>query len=222
MTALPIVETQSGDVSTYIPTNVISITDGQIFLYADLFNAGIRPVINVGISDSRVGSADQIKAMKQVAGDNLWNLIISAVKVHILSVYSFGKEHSIFWSHMVYLFWDNLTLLGEVFLYSSFAVVSSLLFLIYDYDTPKKTPSSLQWPKDFFVLGGGRNCVISYGSVEFAFGTHESAIGCCCGSSGLYFTINSLRLHDFFIQGERSYECTVVFKVVVDIMKEMR
>ncbi|CAL5194787.1 unnamed protein product [Lathyrus oleraceus] len=68
MTALPIVETQSGDVSTYIPTNVISITDGHIFLYADLFNAGIRPVINVGISDSRVGSAAQIKAMKQVAG----------------------------------------------------------------------------------------------------------------------------------------------------------
>jgi len=68
MTALPIVETQSGDVSTYIPTNVISITDGQIFLSADLFNAGIRPAINVGISVSRVGSAAQIKGMKQVAG----------------------------------------------------------------------------------------------------------------------------------------------------------
>ncbi|TYG94649.1 hypothetical protein ES288_A11G205100v1 [Gossypium darwinii] len=67
MTALPIVETQSGDVSAYIPTNVISITDGQIFLSADLFNAGIRPTINVGISVSRVGSAAQIKAMKQVA-----------------------------------------------------------------------------------------------------------------------------------------------------------
>ncbi|KAL6312173.1 hypothetical protein AAG906_021982 [Vitis piasezkii] len=65
MTALPIVETQSGDVSAYIPTNVISITDGQIFLSADLFNAGIRPAINVGISVSRVGSAAQIKAMKQ-------------------------------------------------------------------------------------------------------------------------------------------------------------
>ncbi|RWR98329.1 ATP synthase CF1 alpha subunit chloroplast [Cinnamomum micranthum f. kanehirae] len=64
MTALPIVETQSGDVSAYIPTNVISITDGQIFLSADLFNAGIRPAINVGISVSRVGSAAQIKAMK--------------------------------------------------------------------------------------------------------------------------------------------------------------
>ena len=68
MTALPIVETQSGDVSAYIPTNVISITDGQIFLSADLFHAGIRPAINVGISVSRVGSAAQIKAMKQVAG----------------------------------------------------------------------------------------------------------------------------------------------------------
>lgn len=68
MTALPIVETQAGDVSAYIPTNVISITDGQIFLSADIFNAGIRPAINVGISVSRVGSAAQIKAMKQVAG----------------------------------------------------------------------------------------------------------------------------------------------------------
>nr|YP_010117231.1 ATP synthase CF1 alpha subunit [Neocheiropteris ovata]QPM99498.1 ATP synthase CF1 alpha subunit [Neocheiropteris ovata] len=68
MTALPIVETQAGDVSAYIPTNVISTTDGQIFLSADLFNAGIRPAINVGISVSRVGSAAQIKAMKQVAG----------------------------------------------------------------------------------------------------------------------------------------------------------
>merc|ERR1712118_15781 len=68
MTALPIIETQGGDVSAYIPTNVISITDGQIFLSGDLFNAGIRPAINVGISVSRVGSAAQIKAMKQVAG----------------------------------------------------------------------------------------------------------------------------------------------------------
>jgi F-type H+-transporting ATPase subunit alpha len=68
MTALPIIETQAGDVSAYIPTNVISITDGQIFLSADLFNAGLRPAINVGISVSRVGSAAQIKAMKQVAG----------------------------------------------------------------------------------------------------------------------------------------------------------
>jgi F-type H+-transporting ATPase subunit alpha len=68
MTALPVVETQEGDVSAYIPTNVISITDGQIFLTADLFNSGIRPAINVGISVSRVGSAAQPKAMKQVAG----------------------------------------------------------------------------------------------------------------------------------------------------------
>lgn len=68
MTALPIVETQAGDVSAYIPTNVISITDGQIFLSSDLFNAGIRPAINVGISVSRVGSSAQIPAMKKVAG----------------------------------------------------------------------------------------------------------------------------------------------------------
>ena len=68
MTALPIIETQAGDVSAYIPTNVISITDGQIFLSSDLFNSGLRPAINAGISVSRVGSAAQIKAMKQVAG----------------------------------------------------------------------------------------------------------------------------------------------------------
>jgi F-type H+-transporting ATPase subunit alpha len=68
ITALPIVETQAGDVSAYIPTNVISITDGQIFLENELFNKGIRPAVNVGISVSRVGSAAQIKAMKQVAG----------------------------------------------------------------------------------------------------------------------------------------------------------
>lgn len=68
ITALPIIETQANDVSAYIPTNVISITDGQIYLEADLFNAGQRPAINVGLSVSRVGSAAQIKAMKQVAG----------------------------------------------------------------------------------------------------------------------------------------------------------
>ncbi|MBQ9394935.1 MAG: F0F1 ATP synthase subunit alpha [Proteobacteria bacterium] len=68
LTALPIIETQAGDVSAYIPTNVISITDGQIFLDTDLFNAGTRPAINVGISVSRVGGAAQIKAMKAVAG----------------------------------------------------------------------------------------------------------------------------------------------------------
>ena len=68
LTALPIIETQAGDVSAYIPTNVISITDGQIFLETDLFNSGIRPAMNVGISVSRVGGAAQIKAMKKVAG----------------------------------------------------------------------------------------------------------------------------------------------------------
>jgi F-type H+-transporting ATPase subunit alpha len=68
MTALPIIETQAGDVSAYIPTNVISITDGQVYLEPNLFNAGIRPAINVGLSVSRVGGAAQVKAMKQVAG----------------------------------------------------------------------------------------------------------------------------------------------------------
>ena len=68
LTALPIIETQAGDVSAYIPTNVISITDGQIFLETELFNQGQRPAINVGLSVSRVGSAAQIKAMKQIAG----------------------------------------------------------------------------------------------------------------------------------------------------------
>jgi F-type H+-transporting ATPase subunit alpha len=68
LTALPIIETQGGDVSGYIPTNVISITDGQIFLETDLFNSGVRPAVNVGLSVSRVGGSAQIKAMKQVAG----------------------------------------------------------------------------------------------------------------------------------------------------------
>ncbi len=68
LTALPIIETQAGDVSAYIPTNVISITDGQIFLESNLFNSGIRPAINVGISVSRVGGNAQIKSMKKVAG----------------------------------------------------------------------------------------------------------------------------------------------------------
>ena len=68
MTALPIIETQGGDVSAYIPTNVISITDGQIFLETELFNQGIRPAINVGLSVSRVGSAAQTKSMKKVSG----------------------------------------------------------------------------------------------------------------------------------------------------------
>src|SRR5213595_2669486 len=68
LTALPIIETQAGDVSAYIPTNVISITDGQIYLETDLFNSNIRPAVNVGLSVSRVGGNAQIKAMKQVAG----------------------------------------------------------------------------------------------------------------------------------------------------------
>ncbi len=68
MTALPIIETQAGDVSAYIPTNVISITDGQIYLEADLFNKGIRPAINAGLSVSRVGSSAQTKAIKKVSG----------------------------------------------------------------------------------------------------------------------------------------------------------
>jgi F-type H+-transporting ATPase subunit alpha len=68
LTALPIIETQMGDVAGYIPTNVISITDGQIFLETDLFNKGIRPAVSVGLSVSRVGSAAQIKAYKKVAG----------------------------------------------------------------------------------------------------------------------------------------------------------
>ena len=74
LTALPVIETQAGDVSAYIPTNVISITDGQIFLSTDLFNSGVRPSINVGLSVSRVGGAAQVKAMKKslVHCDSIW------------------------------------------------------------------------------------------------------------------------------------------------------
>merc|ERR1719274_278714 len=68
LTALPVIETQAGDVSAFIPTNVISITDGQIFLETELFYKGVRPAVNVGLSVSRVGSAAQVKAMKQMAG----------------------------------------------------------------------------------------------------------------------------------------------------------
>ena len=68
LTALPIIETQAGDISAYIPTNVISITDGQIFLQTELFNSGVRPAVDSGLSVSRVGSAAQVKAMKQVSG----------------------------------------------------------------------------------------------------------------------------------------------------------
>lgn len=76
LTALPVIETQAGDVSAYIPTNVISITDGQIFLETELFYKGIRPAINVGLSVSRVGSAAQTKAMKQVHANIMINIIL--------------------------------------------------------------------------------------------------------------------------------------------------
>ena len=79
MTALPIIETQAGDVSAYIPTNVISITDGQIFLETELFYKGIRPAINVGLSVSRVGSAAQQKAMKQVSTNSNYRKIAGLI-----------------------------------------------------------------------------------------------------------------------------------------------
>jgi len=89
LTALPIIETQAGDVSAYIPTNVISITDGQIFLETDLFNAGIRPAINVGISVSRVGGSAQIKAMRSVAG----TLKLSLAQYREMAAFSqFGSD----------------------------------------------------------------------------------------------------------------------------------
>lgn len=85
LTALPVIETQAGDVSAYIPTNVISITDGQIFLETELFYKGIRPAINVGLSVSRVGSAAQTKAMKQVCNYYmLFNTIVNQIICHIL------------------------------------------------------------------------------------------------------------------------------------------
>jgi len=89
LTALPIIETQAGDMSAYIPTNVISITDGQIYLEPDLFNAGIRPAINVGLSVSRVGGAAQRKAMRQVAGQ----LRLELAQFHELESFAeFGTE----------------------------------------------------------------------------------------------------------------------------------
>merc|ERR1712204_80188 len=81
LTALPVIETQAGDVSAYIPTNVISITDGQIFLETELFYKGIRPAINVGLSVSRVGSAAQTKSMKQVLTFNIINLLKKSLKI---------------------------------------------------------------------------------------------------------------------------------------------
>lgn len=79
LTALPIIETQAGDVSAFVPTNVISITDGQIFLETNLFNAGIRPAVNPGISVSRVGGAAQTKIMKKLSGGirTLWHSIVN-------------------------------------------------------------------------------------------------------------------------------------------------
>ncbi|HEY2866177.1 MAG TPA: F0F1 ATP synthase subunit alpha, partial [Pyrinomonadaceae bacterium] len=89
LTSLPIIETQAGDISAYIPTNVISITDGQIFLESDLFNSGVRPAINVGNSVSRVGGSAQIKAMKQVAG----TLRIELAQYRELAAFSqFGSD----------------------------------------------------------------------------------------------------------------------------------
>ena len=72
LTALPIIETQAGDVSAYIPTNVISITDGQIYLETEMFNSGFRPAVNAGLSVSRVGGAAQIKAMKKIAAPDVY------------------------------------------------------------------------------------------------------------------------------------------------------
>ncbi|MGH9519769.1 MAG: F0F1 ATP synthase subunit alpha, partial [Terriglobales bacterium] len=89
LTSLPVIETQAGDVSAYIPTNVISITDGQIFLDSDLFNSGVRPAINVGISVSRVGGNAQVKAMKQVAG----TLRLSMAQYRSLAAFAqFGSD----------------------------------------------------------------------------------------------------------------------------------
>lgn len=89
MTALPIIETQAGDISAYIPTNVISITDGQVFLETDLFNSGMRPSINVGLSVSRVGGSAQLAAMKQVAG----RLRMDLAQYRELAAFSqFGSE----------------------------------------------------------------------------------------------------------------------------------
>src|SRR5205823_7391811 len=91
LTALPVIETKAGDVSAYIPTNVISITDGQIYLESDLFYAGVRPAMNVGISVSRVGGAAQIKAMKSVAG----TLKLDLAQFRELEAFAtFGSERS--------------------------------------------------------------------------------------------------------------------------------
>lgn len=94
LTALPVIETQAGDVSAYIPTNVISITDGQIFLETELFYKGVRPAINVGLSVSRVGSAAQTKAMKQVLVD----LLFAQCFLEMLRVQSIADKPCVFQS----------------------------------------------------------------------------------------------------------------------------
>ena len=87
LTALPVTETQTGDVSAYIPTNVISITDGQIFLETELFYKGIRPAINVGLSVSRVGSAAQTRAMKQVSFSSCYHFVLCALMHASVMIY---------------------------------------------------------------------------------------------------------------------------------------
>ena len=102
LTALPIIETQAGDVSAYIPTNVISITDGQIFLETELFYKGIRPAINVGLSVSRVGSAAQQKAMKQVTS-HIKNFGITIGLFFNVYSYNHPKEFAEYWSTNAFL-----------------------------------------------------------------------------------------------------------------------
>lgn len=104
LTALPIIETQAGDVSAYIPTNVISITDGQIYLETEMFNAGFRPAVNAGLSVSRVGGSAQIKAMKKISGRSVsslrsivsWRHFHSLVRISILRRRSSWHRASVF------------------------------------------------------------------------------------------------------------------------------
>ena len=113
LTALPVIETQAGDVSAYIPTNVISITDGQIFLETELFYKGVRPAINVGLSVSRVGSAAQIKAMKQV-NYSLWPVTTELIAQHShgICLNSSGRFLLCFW--LVAGCWFNEARVGTV------------------------------------------------------------------------------------------------------------
>ena len=100
LTALPVTETQTGDVSAYIPTNVISITDGQIFLETELFYKGIRPAINVGLSVSRVGSAVQTRAMKQVSFSSRYHFVLCALMHASVMIYccSTADQKIYFWA----------------------------------------------------------------------------------------------------------------------------